>query len=153
MDINSLLSPSDSPAGTPTPQPQPQPPIPSPSTMQSPSKRIMRQMPSRTPSGLSQQITSSPHAHAQYHQQQIPSPGLAHMTNGTRAMHSSMSTPQSAASHHDPRATPPQSVSRQGSTPAMDTLAGRWTFSCVYGWRAWQAFAVGDALSGPSADL
>lgn len=45
------------------------------------------------------------------------------MTNGTRAMHSSMSTPQSAGSHHDARATPPQSVSRQGSTPAMDTLA------------------------------
>lgn len=113
MDINSLLSPSDSPAGTPVPQ---QPPA-----LPSPSKRAMRQMPSRTSSGLSRQIISSPQPH--------PSPGLAHMPNGARVIHSANSTPQSAGSPHDARMTPPRSLFRQGSTPGMDTLAGRYPLS------------------------
>lgn len=117
MDINSLLSPSDSPAGTPAPQSA----LPSPSVLRSPNKRNMRQMPSRTPSGLSQQITSSPQTHAAL--QQTSSPGFAHMTNGARAMHSAMGTPQPIASPHDARMTPPQHVYRQASTPGMDTLA------------------------------
>lgn len=121
MDINSLLSPSDSPAGTPTPQPPPA--VPSPSVLHSPRKRAARQMPSRTPSGLSQQITSSPQPHATL--QQIPSPGFAHIANGARAMHSAMSTPQPLASPHDARMTPPHPMFRQASTPRMDTLAGR----------------------------
>ncbi|KAF2824780.1 hypothetical protein CC86DRAFT_371310 [Ophiobolus disseminans] len=121
MDIPSLLSPSDSPAGTPTPQ---QPPaLPSPSMLRSPgkSKRAMRQMPSRTSSGLSQQITSSPQPHAAL--QQVPSPGFAHIANGARAMHSAMSTPQPLGSPRDARMTPPHHMFRQASTPGMDTLA------------------------------
>ncbi|OAL52873.1 hypothetical protein IQ07DRAFT_344670 [Pyrenochaeta sp. DS3sAY3a] len=121
MDINSLLSPSDSPAGTPTPQAQTQPALPSPSMLQSPSKRAIRQMPSRTPSGLSQHITSSPQPHT--HLQQLPSPALAHITNGARAVHSAMGTPQPIGSPHDTRATPPQYIARQDSTAGMDTLA------------------------------
>jgi hypothetical protein len=131
MDINSLLSPSDSPAGTPTPQPAPA--LPSPSLLRSPgnsnNKRIRRQMPSRTPSGLSQQVSSSS---AQPHptlQQRIPSPGYAHMTNGARAIHSAMSTPQPIASPRDARMTPPNPMYRQASTPGMDTLAGRCSLS------------------------
>ncbi|KAF2029290.1 hypothetical protein EK21DRAFT_67874 [Setomelanomma holmii] len=119
MDINSLLSPSDSPAGTPTPQPPPA--LPSPSMLQSPSKRAIRQMPSRTPSGLSQQITSSPQPHAAL--QQIPSPGFAHIANGARAMHSAMSTPQPLGSPHHARMASPNPVFRQASTSGMDTLA------------------------------
>lgn len=121
MDINSLLSPSDSPAGTPTPQPQPPPALPSPGMLQSPSKRAIRQMPSRTPSGLSQQITSSPQP--QVALQQVPSPGFAHIANGARAIHSAMSTPQPLGSPHDARMASP--AFRQASTPGMDTLAGR----------------------------
>jgi hypothetical protein len=120
MDINSLLSPSESPAGTPTPQAPPA--LPSPSMLQSPRKRAVRQMPSRTSSGLSQQITSSPQPHATL--QQITSPGFAHIANGARAMHNAMSTPQSHGSPHDARMTPPQHGFRQASTPGMDTLAG-----------------------------
>jgi hypothetical protein len=121
MDINSLLSPSDSPAGTPTPQPPPA--LPSPSMIPSPRKHIPRQLPSRTPSGLNQQITSSPQPHAAL--QQVPSPGFAHIANGARAMHSAMSTPQPLGSPRDARMTPPHSTFRQASTPGMDTLAGR----------------------------
>jgi hypothetical protein len=124
MDINSLLSPSDSPAGTPTPQPPPA--LPSPSMLQSPRKRTERsgrQIPSRTHSGLSQQITSSPQPHAAL--QQVPSPGFAHISNGARAMHSAMNTPQPLGSPRDARMTPPQPMFRQASTPGMDTLAGR----------------------------
>ena len=120
MDINSRLSPSDSPAGTPTPQPQSA--ISAASSLRSPSKRTIRQLPSRTPSALSQQITSSPQPHAVL--QQIPSPGFAHIANGARAMHSAMSTPQPLGSPHDARMTPPHHVLRQASTPGMDTLAG-----------------------------
>ncbi|CAO2653187.1 Nn.00g025980.m01.CDS01 [Neocucurbitaria sp. VM-36] len=119
MDISSLLSPSDSPAGTPTPQAQPA--LPSPTMLQSPSKRAIRQMPSRTPSGLSQQVTSSPQPHAIL--QQLPSPGYAHIANGARAIHSAASTPQPMGSPHDARVTPPHPLFRQGSTPGMDTLA------------------------------
>ena len=104
MDINSLLSPSDSPAGTPTPQPAPT--IPSPSLLRSPGKRTRRQMPSRTPSGLSQQIRSSPQP-PQTLQQRVPSPGYAHIANGARAVHSSIGTPQQIASPRDARMTPP----------------------------------------------
>ncbi|KAF1843044.1 uncharacterized protein K460DRAFT_340747 [Cucurbitaria berberidis CBS 394.84] len=119
MDINSLLSPSDSPAGTPTPQPQPA--LPSPSMLQSPSKRAIRQLPSRTSSGLSQQVTSSPQPHAIL--QQLPSPGYVHIANGARAVHSAAGTPQPIGSPHDARITPPHPLFRQGSTPGMDTLA------------------------------
>ncbi|KAF1935937.1 hypothetical protein EJ02DRAFT_459929 [Clathrospora elynae] len=119
MDINSLLSPSDSPAGTPTPQPTPA--LPSPSALRSPGKRARRQMPSRTPSGLSQQITSSPQTHQTL--QRIPSPGYANIANGARAMHSAMGTPQPMPSPHDARITPPNPMYRQTSTPGMDTLA------------------------------
>jgi hypothetical protein len=129
MDINSLLSPSDSPAGTPTPQPAPA--LPSPSAMRSPGKRTRRQMPSRTPSGLSQQITSSPQPHQTLLQQRIPSPGYAHITNGTRPVHSAMSTPQQTGSPRDARMTPPNPMYRQASTPGMDTLAGR----CSVHWK------------------
>jgi hypothetical protein len=125
MDINSLLSPSDSPAGTPTPQPPPA--LPSPSMLQSPRKRTERpgrQIPSRTHSGLSQQITSSPQPHSVL--QQVPSPGFAHISNGARAMHSAMTTPQPLGSPRDTRMTPPQPMFRQASTPGMDTLAGRY---------------------------
>ncbi|KAH8722498.1 hypothetical protein GQ44DRAFT_711888 [Phaeosphaeriaceae sp. PMI808] len=122
MDINSLLSPSDSPASTPTPASQPPPAIPSPSKRQSPRKHIVRQLPSRTTSGLSQQITSSPQPHAAL--QQNPSPGFAHIANGARAMHTAMSTPQPLGSPHDARITPPIPLyNRQASTPGMDTLA------------------------------
>jgi len=129
MDISSLLSPSDSPAGTPTPQPPPQ--IPTPSMLRSPGKkRAARQAPSRTPSGLSQQITSSPQPQASL--QQLHSPGFAHTTvNGARAMHSAMSTPQPLGSPRDARITPPHNMFRQGSTPGMDTLAGRCSLSCI----------------------
>ncbi|KAL6709268.1 Splicing factor [Coniothyrium glycines] len=119
MDINSLLSPSDSPAGTPTPQPAPA--LPSPSLLRSPNKRAIRQLPSRTPSGLSQQFTSSPQPHVAL--QQMPSPGYAHMANGARPMHSAMSTPQPLGSPHVARMATPQPVFRPHSTPGMDTLA------------------------------
>ena len=127
MDINSLLSPSDSPAGTPTPQPPPA--LPSSSMLRSPgkSKRATRQMPSRTSSGLSQQFTSSPQPHAVL--QQVPSPGFAHIANGARAMHSAMGTPQPLGSPRDARMTPPHPMFRQASTPGMDTLAGRCSLS------------------------
>lgn len=130
MDINSLLSPSDSPAGTPAPQPPPA--LPSPSMLQSPRKRAVRQMPSRTSSGLSQQITSSPQPHAAL--QQVPSPGFAHIANGARAMHSAMNTPQPHGSPRDARMTPPHHMLRQASTPGMDTLAGRCSLSVISRW-------------------
>ena len=128
MDISSLLSPSDSPAGTPTPQPPPA--IPSPSMLRSPgkNKRAVRQMPSRTPSGLSQQITSSPQPHAVLHQ--VSSPGIAHIANGARSMHSAMS-PQPLGSPRDARMTPPHTIFRQASTPGMDTLAGMYPLVVV----------------------
>lgn len=136
MDINSLLSPQDSPAQTPPPPAA----MPSPSLLhiQSPSKRAVRQpMPSRTPSGLSQQITSSPQqfhephppnstAHAQaLYQHLVPamaSPGLAGYTNG-RGAHSATSTPPlfDQRSPRDSRMTPPHPLGRQAS--GMDTLA------------------------------
>ncbi|KAF3008501.1 Splicing factor [Curvularia kusanoi] len=120
MDINSLLSPSDSPAQTPPPQPSHA----SPSLLgaRSPNKRPGRQqMPSRTPSGLSQQITSSPQVHLAH--QKIPSPGYGHLTNGARAIHSATSTPQPLGSPHDAVMTPPSHMYRQASTPGMDALA------------------------------
>ncbi|UPX12765.1 Splicing factor [Ascochyta rabiei] len=120
MDINSLLSPSDSPAQTPPPPPA----HPSPSTLaaRSPGKHPVRQpLPSRTPSGLSQQITSSPQLHLAH--QNIPSPGYAHLTNGARPVHSATSTPQPLGSPHDARMTPPSHLYRQASTPGMDALA------------------------------
>lgn len=127
MDIQSMLSPSDSPAGTPTPQPPPA--LPSPSMLQSPSKRAIRQMPSRTSSGLNQQITSSPQPHAAL--QQIASPGFAHMANGARNAHGATPTPQPLGSPRDARMTPPNPLYRQTSTPGMDTLAGRYlSFFC-----------------------
>ncbi|KAL5116902.1 Splicing factor [Pleosporales sp. CAS-2024a] len=115
MDINSLLSPSDSPA------PPPPPSLPSPSMLHSPRKRVARQMPSRTPSALSQHVTSSPQPHAAL--QQKAAPGFAHLANGARAVQSALNTPQPLASPHDARITPPQSSFRQASTPGMDTLA------------------------------
>lgn len=124
MDINSLLSPSDSPAGTPTPQPAPA--AASPSLLRSPGKRTRRQMPSRTPSGLSQQVISSPQPPPhQSLQQRGPSPGFTHMPNGARPVHSTMGTPQQVSSPRDARMTPPNPMYRQTSTPGMDTLAGR----------------------------
>ncbi len=84
--------------------------------MQSPSNRAIRQMPSRTPSGLVQHITSSPQP--QIALQQIPSPGFAHISNGARVSHSALSS-------HDARNTTPHPVFRQASTPGMDTLAGK----------------------------
>ena len=121
MDINSLLSPSDSPAQTPPPQPTQA----SPSTLasHSPGKRTVRQqVPSRTPSGLSQQITSSQQVHLAH--QKLPSPGYGHLANGARAVHSATSTPQPLGSPHDARMTPPSHMYRQASTPGMDALAG-----------------------------
>lgn len=118
MDINSLLSPSDTPAATPPPPSQ----QPSPAVRQSPTKRGVRQMPSRTPSGLSQQITSSPQLHLVH--QRLPSPGISHLANGTRPIHSATSTPQSLGSPHDARiSTPSSQMYRQASTPSMDALA------------------------------
>lgn len=121
MDINSLLSPQDSPAQE---TPPPHPALPSPS-LQSPGKRAMRLIPSRTPSGLSQQIAQSPQSHPAY--QQLPSPGITAFTNGSRAVHSATSTPpidRPLHSPHDARMTPPHLLHRQASTPGMDTLAG-----------------------------
>lgn len=120
MDINSLLSPQDSPAQE---TPPPNPALNSPS-MQSSSKRAIRQIPSRTPSGLSQQMTSSPQPHLSY-QQQLPSPGVTY-TNGSRTIHSATSTPPERPIHspRDARMTPPNPLLRQASTPGMDTLAG-----------------------------
>jgi hypothetical protein len=121
MDINSLLSPSDSPVQTPPPQPAHA--SPSMLAAHSPGKRAVRQqMPSRTPSGLSQQITSSPQLHLTH--QQLPSPGYGHLANGARAVHSAASTPQPLGSPHDARMTPPSRLYRQASTPGMDALAG-----------------------------
>lgn len=129
MDINSLLSPQDSPARE---TPPPHPAVASPS-LQSPGKRTKRQIPSRSASGLSQQISSSPQPpyHAQIHPQtayqQLPSPGVASFTNGARSVHSAMSTPTAERplhSPHDARITPPQPLHRNTSTPSMDTLAG-----------------------------
>ncbi|XP_014552979.1 hypothetical protein COCVIDRAFT_29750 [Bipolaris victoriae FI3] len=128
MDINSLLSPSDSPAGTPTPQPAPA--AASPSLLPSPSKRMRRQIPSRTPSGLSQQVISSsspqPQSQPQPHQtlqSRGPSPGYTQIANGARSIHSAMGTPQQVSSPRDARMTPPNPMYRQASTPGMDTLA------------------------------
>jgi hypothetical protein len=82
----------------------------------------VRQMPSRTPSGLSQHITSSPQLHLVH--QRLPSPGVSHLANGARAVHSATSTPQSLGSPHDARiATPSSQMYRQASTPSMDALA------------------------------
>jgi hypothetical protein len=148
MDINSLLSPSDSPAGTPTPQPPPA--LPSPSMLQSPRKRAERsgrQIPSRTHSGLSQQITSSPQPHSAL--QQVPSPGFAHIANGARAMHSAMSTPQPLGSPRDARMTPPQPMFRQASTPGMDTLAGRYPLSLRVSARQETAYWRYGRTAGP----
>lgn len=139
MDINSLLSPQDSPARETPPPPPPQSALASPS-LQSPSKRAIRQMPSRTPSGLSQQITSSPQPHLAF--QQIPSPGIAGFTNGGRTVHSAASTPpidRPLHSPHDARMTPPHLLHRQGSTPGMDTLAGRYPFHIQKGAGSWEA--------------
>ncbi|KAF2114385.1 hypothetical protein BDV96DRAFT_494415 [Lophiotrema nucula] len=136
MDINSLLSPQESPSAE---TPPPPPALASPS-LRSPSKRpSLRHMPSRTSSGLSQQITSSPQyfhdqlptpGHAVYQQHTTPparSPGFTSFPNG-RTIHSAASTPpidarQPLGSPHDARMTPPHPLSRQASTPGMDTLA------------------------------
>ncbi|KAF2703265.1 hypothetical protein K504DRAFT_181384 [Pleomassaria siparia CBS 279.74] len=129
MDINSLLSPQDSPANETPPPPLTR----SSPSMHSPSKRATRQIPSRTQSGLSQQFTSSPapgpggyHQHAQMVMTPTPvaqpSPGVNSFQNGR--MHSAASTPiPSMSSPHDARMTPPQMLHRQTSTPGMDTLA------------------------------
>ncbi|KAF2275353.1 uncharacterized protein EI97DRAFT_400210 [Westerdykella ornata] len=141
MDINSLLSPQDSPA---TETPPPVPPVAAPSS----AKRAMRQIPSRTPSGLSQQtpqtqqhITSSPqrfhhdplppHSMPTYMRQPpathapLQSPGHAGYTNG--GTHSAVHTPTfdkgQLGSAHDSRMTTPYPLHRQASTPGMDTLA------------------------------
>lgn len=143
MDINSLLSPQDSPA----PASATPPPIPS-MASKSPSKRVRRQKPSRTPSGLSQQtnMTSSPQ---RFHSETLPShpsqpvssyqphpngpaihsPGVAHYSNG-RGVHSAAHTPPfegygrgQIGSPHDSRITPPHPLHRQASTPKMEALA------------------------------
>jgi hypothetical protein len=134
MDINSLLSPQDSPA-TETPPPLPQ------VATQSPKKRTRRQIPSRTPSNISQHSqhpTSSPQrfhpetlpTHVapvyQQHQQHHHTP-VASYTNG-RGVHSATHTPpafdnRQFAQTHDPRVTPPHPLHRQASTPGMDALA------------------------------
>lgn len=117
MDINSLLSPQDSPA-------QETPPAPGSPSIQPSGKRAIRHIPSRTPSGLSQQLTSSPQPQPQlsYHQHRQPSPGVGY-TNGTRPIHSATSTPPERPTHspRDARMTPPNPLLR--STPGMDTLA------------------------------
>jgi hypothetical protein len=120
MDINSLLSPQDSPAQE---TPPAHPALGSPS-MQSSGKRAIRQIPSRTSSGLSQQLTSSPQPHLSYLQHRQPSPGAAY-TNGTRPIHNATSTPPERSIHspHDARMTPPNPLLRQASTPGMDALA------------------------------
>lgn len=148
MDIKSLLShhPQDAPASE-TPPPMPSGPA------RSPAKRARRQVPSRTPSGLSQQtqITSSPQ---RFHPETLPShshpgpayqahpngpathsPGVAHYSNG-RGVHSATHTPAAhtppfdaygrgqMGSPHDSRMTPPHPLHRQqSSTPGMDALA------------------------------
>lgn len=128
MDINSLLSPQDSPARE-TPPPHPARASPA---LQSPSKRAIRQIPSRSASGLSQQITSSPQPqpHAQTAYQQVP-PGIANFTNGGRGSHSGTATPPSERplhSPHDAQMTPPHPLHRNTSTASMDALAGMWIF-------------------------
>ena len=121
MDINSLLSPSDSPAQTPPPPPTHASPSMLAAHSPGGNRAVRQQMPSRTPSGLSQQITSSPQVHLSH--SKIPSPGYRHLANGARAVHSATSTPQPLGSPHDARMTPPSHLYRQASTPGMDALA------------------------------
>ncbi|KAF2493564.1 hypothetical protein BU16DRAFT_528840 [Lophium mytilinum] len=139
MDINSLLSPQESPVGD-----TPPPPRLRQSPMSSPLKRPQRQAPPRrTSSTLSQQITSSPHSHVEpmpsstlthnsYHTHlamggQLPSPGLSSVNGRAGTIHSAASTPPIDArgiQTFDTRMTPPQPpLSRHTSTPGMDTLA------------------------------
>ncbi|KAF2477110.1 uncharacterized protein BDR25DRAFT_251681 [Lindgomyces ingoldianus] len=133
MDINSLLSPQDSsPTDTP-PSVNAQVSL----SLQSPSQRPIRQLPSRTPSGLNQQITSSPqyhgdHPRSPYHPplpaaSALASPGLANFVNG-RAIHSATSTPSMDSqpplgSPHGAHMTSPYPMQRHPSTQGMETLA------------------------------
>ncbi|KAF2260945.1 hypothetical protein CC78DRAFT_522691 [Lojkania enalia] len=159
MDINSLLSPQESPA---TETPPPPSALSSPSLL-SPHKRPpLRHMPSRTPSGLSQQVTSSPHyprdtlqTPSHYHQQHVAtpptthSPGFTTFPNG-RQVHSTSNTPPidlrgQLGSPHDARLTPPHPLSRQASTPGMDALAGT---------SLWHTMGRGDeTLTNSAPDL
>ncbi|KAF1993643.1 hypothetical protein P154DRAFT_449663 [Amniculicola lignicola CBS 123094] len=118
MDINSLLSPQDSPApGTP-----PAAALRSPSLQQSPAHRSLRQHPpSRTPSNVGQPTSA-------YHTPTPPTlqPSVAASLN-SRPLHGATSTPPveshaRIASPHDAHQTPPHHLLRQTSL-RMETLA------------------------------
>lgn len=143
MDINSLLSPQESPASE-TPPPTGQSPLPSPNT----NKRARRPaVEKRKSSGLGQHhITSSPRVagdqlltptgsltSATSHPSSgpIPSPTVVHNGQNARAMHSAASTPTlevrpPLATLHESRASSGHATPhRQNSTPGMDALAGK----------------------------
>ena len=127
MDINSLLSPQDSPSRE-TPPPS------NAASHGTPKKRLSGPE-HRSSSSLSQQITLTQAimAHpslslnaAGEAQQETPSPTLASLsTQSERLLHSATSTPtvesRGPGFMQDPRMTLP---GRQPSTPQMDTLAG-----------------------------
>jgi hypothetical protein len=145
MDINSLLSPSESPVAE-TP-----PPLASPSPRSSPNKKRAVGRPAsqqRKSSGLSQQLTlddsrsseqslpslAAHNAATAYHHQHQGA--YSHATQGASLQHQSYggasSTPESRASS----TLPP--LHRQGSTAGMDTLAGMFShelFSHDVMWR------------------
>jgi hypothetical protein len=140
MDINSLLSPSESPAAE-TP-----PLLPSPSPRSSPNNRLATGRPAtqqRKSSGLSQQITldsprTSEHAlpslaahnaASAYQQQQhgVYSQGVQSTSYQQQNYGATAMPPASATTTPEPRAaTSLPTLNRQGSTPGMDTLAGTW---------------------------
>jgi hypothetical protein len=149
MDINSLLSPSESPAS------EASPPLASPSPRSSPNRRHVGRPTAqqRKSSGLSQQITlDSPRTSEQslpslaalnatsaYQQQQqqqqqgvygqaVQGASFQQQKYGATPVHgtSAASTPETRA------ATSLPSLSRQGSTPGMDTLAGTWSNTCAF---------------------
>lgn len=128
MDINSLLSPSESPA----------PETPSPLTTPSPRSSPHHKRPgrpsttTRKSSGLCQQLTLSPtasphdlpslagHNAATAHQHQQ---GGYFQPSGHYQQQGHAPTP-TASTHLDPISPSLPQIHRQGSTPGMDTLAG-----------------------------
>lgn len=133
MDINSLLSPQDTPTGeTPPPLAPTSSPQRSPNTLQRPGRPSKR-----SSSNLSHQLHPSPHTPTEQlltptlsHNGSytlphlpMPSPGITSAPNG-RGQQSATSTPSS-----DRASQPP--LLRAPSTPGMDTLAGKdhfWSF-------------------------
>ncbi|PSN67748.1 hypothetical protein BS50DRAFT_572764 [Corynespora cassiicola Philippines] len=121
MDINSLLSPQDSPARE-TPPPT-QPALPSPSMLHSPGKRAIRQMPSRTPSGLSQQITSSPQPQPPPQSQSQPQPHHPHAAYPQHQQHQQQHPHTHTHTQHAPH--PQQQLPSPGVNNFANTNGSR----------------------------